>query len=219
MKKIYILFLSCIISLNLLGQNSEEAKLLLDEVSEKMGAYENMYIQFSQTLINEDAGIKKGDEPPIVGNITLQKEKYKLNYLGNIFIFDGKKMVVINNDDKEVTISEGDIDGDDGFIYPSKLLTFHKEGYNYEMGKLKTVKGRKIQFITLYPMDSESNIVEVKLAIDLNTKHIYQLIQTGENSSQTTFTITTFRSNQQLSETLFSLDTEKYSEKNGYSID
>ena len=219
MKKISVFFFSCILSLNLFSQNSEEAKLLLDAVSEKMGAYENMYIQFSQTLINEEAGIQKGDEPPIIGNITLQQEKYNLDYLGNTFIFDGKKMYVINNDEKEVTISDGDIDGDDGFIYPSKLLTFHKEGYTYAMGKLKKIKRKKIQFVTLYPIDSESNIVEVQLAIDTTTKHIYQLIQLGENNSKTTFTITQFESNQNLSDTLFSLNREKYSEKNGYSID
>jgi outer membrane lipoprotein-sorting protein len=219
MKKFGILFLSLLLSLNIVAQNSNKAKLLLDEVSTKMGAYENMNIGFSQTLVNEDAGIKEGDEPPIRGNITLQKEKYNLDYLGNKFIFDGKKMYVINTDEKEVTVSDGDVDGDDGFIYPSKLLTFYKEGYTFEMGKMKNMNGRKIQFINLFPMDSESNITKVQLAIDAKTKHIYQLIQIGENSSKTTFTITKFKSNQKLSEKFFSFDSEKYSEKNGYTID
>jgi outer membrane lipoprotein-sorting protein len=53
----------------------------------------------------------------------------------------------------------------------------------------------------------------------MKKKHIYQLIQTGENGSKTTFTITTFKPNQKLSESLFSFDTIKYSEKNGYTID
>ena len=35
---------------------------MLDEVSTKMGAYQNMFISFSQTLSNEDAGIKEGDQ-------------------------------------------------------------------------------------------------------------------------------------------------------------
>ncbi len=97
-----------------------------------MGAYKNMYIAFSSTLSNEDAGIKEGDEPPIRGEINLQGEKYNLNYLGNNFIFDGKKLYVINHDEKEIAITDGDLDGDDGFIYPSKLLTFYKEGYNFK---------------------------------------------------------------------------------------
>ena len=218
MKKITILFLSIFLTTITFSQNSEKAKSLLDEVSTKMGAYENMFISFSQTLSNEDAGIKEGDEPPIRGQITIQKEKYSLNYLGNKFIFDGKKLYVINNDEKEVSITDGDMGEDDGFIYPSKLLTFYKEGYNFEMGKLKNLNGRKIQFVILNPIDSNSDIVKVELAIDAKTKHIYKLIQTGSNGSKTTFTINEFKSNQTLSNTFFSFDEAKY-KKLKYTID
>jgi len=218
MKKITILFLSlCITSISF-SQNSAEAKALLDEVSTKMGAYENMYLGFSQTLSNEEVGIKEGDEPPIRGEINLQSEKYSLNYLGNKFIYDGAKLYVINNEEKEISITEGDLDGDDGFIYPSKLLTFYKEGYNFEMGKSQNINGRKIQFVTLNPIDSDSDIIKVELGIDAKTKHIYKLIQTGANSSKTTFTITTFKSNQTLSESFFKFDQQKYLSQN-YTID
>jgi outer membrane lipoprotein-sorting protein len=200
------------------GQSSEEAKKLLDEVSTKMSSYKNMYIGFSQSLINLEAGIKEGDEPPIRGEVNLAGEKYRLDYLGNQFIFDGKKLYVINNDEKEISVTDGDLDDEDGFIYPSKLLTFYKQGYNFEMGKLQTVKGRKLQFVTLYPIDSNSEIVKVELAIDAKTKHIVKLIQTGENGSKTTFTITNFKSNLNLSEDFFNFDREKYLKKK-YIID
>ncbi|WP_158838582.1 LolA family protein [Polaribacter sp. L3A8] len=218
MKKIGILFLSLFLTTITFSQNAKQAKSLLDEVSTKMGAYKNMSISFSQTLSNEDAGIMEGDEPPIRGKITLQGEKYSLNYLGNRFIFDGKKLYVINNDEKEVTVTNGDMGGDDGFIYPSKLLTFYKDGYNFEMGNLQNLNGRKIQLIILNPIDSNSDIVKVELAIDAKTKHIYKLIQIGTNSSKTTFTITEFKSDQTLSSSFFSFDEEKY-KKLHFSID
>jgi outer membrane lipoprotein-sorting protein len=218
MKEIAILFLSLFTITITFSQEGEKAKTLLNEVSEKMGNYSNMLIRFNQTLSNEDAGIKEGDEPPIRGAINLQGEKYNLNYLGNIFMYDGKKLFVINTDEKEISITDDDLEGDDGFIYPSKLLTFHKEGYNFEMGKLVNMNGRKIQFITLNPIDSESDIVKVELAVDAKTKHIYQLIQTGSNGSKTTFTITEFKSNQTLSENFFTFNKEKYLSQN-YTID
>ncbi len=218
MKKITILFLSLFLTTITFSQNAEKAKSLLDEVSTTMGAYKNMSISFSQTLSNEDAGIMEGDEPPIRGKITLSGEKYNLNYLGNQFIFDGKKLYVINNDEKEITVTDGDMSGDDGFIYPSKLLTFYKEGYNFEMGDLKNLKGRNIQLVTLSPIDSASDIVKVELAIDAKTKHIYKLIQTGSNGSKTTFTITEFKSNQTLPNNHFSFDEAKYKKLN-FSID
>ena len=218
MRKITVLILSlCLVTITF-SQNDEKAKSLLDEVSVKMGAYENMYIAFSQTLSNEDAGILENDEQPIKGEINLQKEKYLLNYLGNQFIYDGKKLYIINQDEKEISISNSDLSGDDGFIYPSKLLTFYKEGYNLQMGKIKNMNGRNIQFVTLNPIDSNSEIVKVALGIDLKTKHIYKLIQTGANASKTTFTINKFKKNSNLSENFFAFDKAKYLSLN-YTID
>lgn len=218
MTRVVTLVIAVLIAQVGFAQETNKAKQLLDEVSEKMGAYTNMEIGFSTSLINEDAGIEENDEPPINGKITLQGELYNLDYLGNTFIFDGKKLYVINHDDKEVTINEDDLSEDEGFIYPSKLLTFYKEGYNYKMGKLSNMSGRKIQYVELTPIDSNSEIVKVNLGIDEKSKHIYQLIQLGANGAKTTLTINQFKSNQDISALLFQFDREKY-EKLDYIVD
>jgi len=218
MKNSGILFLSLFITAITFSQSEAKATSLLDEVSVKMSAYKNMYIGFSQTLSNEDAGIKEGDEAPIKGEINLKGEKYNLNYLGNQFIYDGAKLHVINHDEREISISNGDLSADDGFIYPSKLLTFYQEGYVLEMGALKKMNGRNIQFVTLNPIDSASEIVKVALGIDAKTKHIYKLIQTGANGSKTTFTITKFKKNEALSENFFFFNKATYLSQN-YTID
>lgn len=217
MRKVGLLVAGLFMSLQIVAQStSAQAKVLLDEVSTKMGAYKNMSIGFTSTLVNEEAGIT--NDPPIRGNITLAGEKYNLNYLGNNFVFDGKKLVVINQEEKEVTVTNGDLEEEDGFIYPSKLLTFYKEGYTYAMGNIKNNKGRKVQYVDLTPIDSNSDIVKVQLGIDAKTKHIYKLVQIGSNGAVTTFTINKFKSNQAISKNLFDFDKNKY-EKLGYLID
>lgn len=218
LKNSIVLFVLLITNSFLFSQNSNEAKSLLEEVSAKMTSYKTLFIDFSQTLINEEAGIKKGDEPPIRGEIIIAGEKYQLDYLGNTFLYDGKNLYVINHDEKEITISKGDLDNDEGFIYPSKLFTFYKEGYQFEMGKLQNIKGMNIQFVSLYPIDSASEITKVELGIDPKTKHIINLIQTGTNGSKTTFTITKFKSNEILTDAFFTFDKQKYLNKN-YLID
>ncbi|WP_296637184.1 outer membrane lipoprotein carrier protein LolA [Polaribacter sp.] len=218
MKRILILCIYLLSSSFIFSQNSLEAKSILDEVSTKMNAYENMFIGFSQVLINEEAGILEGDEPPIRGEINLMGEKYNLKYLGNLFIYDANKLYIINHEEKEISISEGDLSADDGFIYPSKLFSFYKEGYNFEMGKLENINGRKIQFVSLNPIDSDSDIIKVQLGIDAKTKHIYKLIQTGSNGAKTSFTITTFKINQPISEDLFKFNKQKYLDQQ-YTID
>jgi len=218
MKNIKTIFLLVTLTIANSSFAQSKAKALLDEVSATMGAYTNMQIAFSSSLSNKDAGIKKGDEAPILGEISLEREKYNLNYLGNNFIFDGSKMYVINHDEKEISINDRDFDVEDGFIYPSKLLTFYKEGYTFSMGKIKTIKGKKIQFIELTPIDSDSEIVKVELGIEIKTKHIYKLSQLGANSSKTTFVITSFKSNQTFSKDTFTFNKAAYLKKN-YSID
>lgn len=218
MRKLLTLCVCLLTTSFIFSQNSLEAKSILDEVSLKMSAYDNMFIGFSQTLSNEEAGILEGDEPPIKGEINLMGDKYNLKYLGNLFIYDTKKLYIINHEEKEISISEGDLSADDGFIYPSKFFSFYKEGYNFEMGKLKNIKGRKIQFVSLHPIDSNSDIVKVELGIDAKTKHIYKLIQTGSNGAKTSFTITTFKSNQTISNDFFKFNRQKYIDLN-YMID
>ncbi|WKD86400.1 Outer-membrane lipoprotein carrier protein [Polaribacter huanghezhanensis] len=214
---IYFLFLFIGISTSNFAQDNE-AKKLLDEVSSTMTSYTNMEIAFTSSLSNEAAGIKEGDEPPMKGNIILEGEKYNLNYIGNNFIFDGEKLYVINHDEKEIAINDGDFDTEDGFIYPSKLLTFYQDGYTFKLGKTATVNGKEIQFVELTPIDSDSDIVKVELGIELKTKHIYKLVQTGANSSKTTFTITSLQSNQKLPKDTFVFNKKAYLKKN-YSID
>jgi|TARA_B110000977_G_scaffold26946_1_gene33805 outer membrane lipoprotein-sorting protein len=218
MKKTVSLFLSLFLTSIVISQNNESAHTLLDAVSEKMSAYKNMFIGFSQTLSNEEAGIKEGDELPIEGTIHLQNQKYRLNYLGNQFLFDGNKLFVINHDEKEISVSNNDLSGDDGFIYPSKLLTFYKEGYTLEMGAIEKIQGRKIQFVTLNPIDSASEIIKVELGIDLDNYHIFKLIQTGANAAKTTFTITQFKMNETLNENFFTFNRAAFVNKN-YIID
>jgi len=218
MNKIWLFVIMLMINTSVISQQKDEARLLLDKVSTTMKTYNNMILDFSTSLMNEEAGINEDDELPTRGSITLQGEMYNLNYLGNNFIFNGIKLYVINHDEKEVMINDQDLEEENGVIYPSKLLTFYKEGYNYKMSLIKLINGRKIQFIELTPIDTDSEIVKVNLGIDLKTNHIYKLIQFGDNGTKTTLTIDQFKSNQKISDELFQFDQNSY-EKLGYLID
>ncbi len=50
MKKIVSLFLSLFLTSLVVSQNDNSAHSLLDSVSEKMGAYKNMFLGFSQHI-------------------------------------------------------------------------------------------------------------------------------------------------------------------------
>tara|TARA_B100000767_G_scaffold43979_1_gene38134 strand:+ start:2278 stop:2922 length:645 start_codon:yes stop_codon:yes gene_type:complete len=206
--KIFLLILSIIISF--LGQaqsSNSEAQIILDEVSDKVNSYESMILKFRYVLENTEENIRQETS----GDITLEGEKYILNILGITRLYNGESLFTISPEDEEVTISSNNTT-EENTITPSELLSFYEDGYTYDMDIAQNINGRKIQYIKLTPIDSNSEIKYVLLGIDLNTKHIYKLIEIGSNDTKTTLTINSFKTNQNLSKKLFKFDPTKYSD-------
>ena len=204
MKKIYILFF-LITSHVLSGQS--EAELLLNDVSSKVESYDNIVISFKYALINIEENINQETR----GKVTMQGDKYVLNIMDITRIYDGKTLYSISPEDEEVTISSENSE-DDSTITPSKMLSFYKEGYTFKMDIIQTIKGRKIQYIKMNPIDSDSEIDHILLGIDIKTYHIHNLIEIGSNKTKTILTVNSFKTNQALSKSLFTFDDKKYSE-------
>ena len=184
-----------------------EAQQLLDEVSAKAKGYDSMTLEFKYVLENTEENIKQETR----GDVTLQDDKYVLNILGITRIFDGKSLTTISPEDEEVTISSNNTT-DENTITPSELLSFYEDGYSYKMDVIQNIMGRKIQYVKLNPIDSESEIKYVLLGIDSNTKHVYNLIEIGTNDTKTILTINSFKTNQPLSKTFFEFDAKKHSD-------
>ncbi len=86
------------------------------------------------------------------------------------------------------------------------------------MGTLKNIKGIKIQYVKLTPIDSNSEIDSILVGIDIKTKHIYNILETGKNNTITTLEVRTFKTNQPISEKLFIFDKVKYRDQKKYTI-
>ena len=204
--------LSCLLMLGGSFAMAQNAKALLDEVSAKVRSYDNIVIDFKYSLENSKQGVSQDTR----GDVTLEGDKYQLNMLGSTRMSDGKMVYTIVPEDEEVTISSVNSQEEAG-ITPSEMLTFYENGYTYKMDIVQNVKGRKIQFVKLTPIDSNAEIKDILLGIDSMTKHIYKLIQTDEAGTKYTITVNSFKTNQPISKTLFSFDEPKYKE-DGYYI-
>ena len=198
--------------ISLITVQAQDAKTLLDEVSTKVKSYDNILINFNYTLNNVKEQVKQDTR----GNITLKGEHYFLNMLGVTRISNGEKIYTIIPEDEEVTISSYNAEENKG-ISPSKMLTFYEQGYHYHMEALQNVKGRKIQFIKLIPKNSNAEIKDILLGIDMQSKQVYQLIQTDPSGTSYTITIHSFKTNQVISKNLFVFDEAKYKSE-GYYI-
>lgn len=204
MKKYFNILALLLFSISTQAQD-KKAKDLLNQVTSIVKGYNNIVIDFKYTLNNSKENINQNSK----GNVTMKGNQYLLNFMGVTKIFDGKKSYTIVPEDEEVTISTVN-ENDDSVITPSKMLTFFNSGYKYSMDIVQDIKGRKIQYIKLVPNNTKDPRKEILLGIDVQTKHIYNLIETGKKGTKTTLTVNSFKTNQPLSKNQFIFVASKY---------
>ncbi len=205
-KKIQTILITFLFLLSFSVQaQDKKAKALLDEVTSKVKSYSNIVIDFKYSLNNAKENINQDSK----GNVTMKGNQYVLNFMGVTKIFDGKKSYTIVPEDEEISISTVN-DKDNDAITPSKMLSFFNSGYKFTMDILQDIKGRKIQYIKLVPTDIKDKRKEILLGIDVQTKHIYNVIETGKKGTKTTLTVNSFKTNQPLSKNQFTFAESKY---------
>ena len=204
MKKCLAVFALLLFSYSIQAQD-KKAKNLLDQVTAKIKTYENIVIDFKYTLNNSKENINQESK----GNVTMKGNLFVLNLMGVTKLFDGKKTYTINPEDEEINVTKFN-EKDDSSITPSKMLTFFNSGYKYVWDILQDVKGRKIQYIKLIPINAKDARKEILLGIDNQTKNIYNVIEVGKNGTKTILTVNSFKTNQPLSKNQFTFEASKY---------
>jgi outer membrane lipoprotein-sorting protein len=187
------------------AQNAQKAKALLDQVTAKIKSYDNIAIDFKYSVSNPKENLNQESK----GTVVLKGNLYVLDFMGITRIFDGKKVYNIVPEDEEISISKHDDQKADA-LTPSKILTFFNSGYKYNWDILQNIKGRKIQYVKLIPVDAKDKTKEVLIGIDVQTKHIYNVIQTEKDGTKMIITINSFKTNQPLSKNHFTFTESKY---------
>lgn len=203
-KSYFFLFLSVTIP-NVWSQTSSQAQRLLESASRQMQTYENIEFEFSYVLNNRTEQINQESS----GKVIIAKEKYKLNFLDAIQIFNGKQLYTIVPENEEITIIQLD-DQEDLIFNPKEFLQFYKEGYNYFWDISQRIKGKNIQFVKLIPTNDNKDLKLLLVGIDTKLNHIYKLIEVGNNGTQTTLTINKMKVNNSLPQNLFVFDEDNY---------
>ena len=85
----------------LFAQGPEQARYLLEQVSNKIEKQKNMRFEFKYVLENKEEQIRQETE----GKVTLAGDRYKLEFLEIIQLFDGEKIYTIVPENEEITVS------------------------------------------------------------------------------------------------------------------
>jgi len=188
------------------SQTSQEARNFLEKASKKLDSYISFELEFSYVLNNRIEQINQESK----GKVTVAGDKYKLNFLDAIQLFDGKTIYIIVPENEEITLINSNDEEEDFMFNPNDLLSFYKEGYDYHWDISQKIKGKNIQFIKLIPKGDDSDIKSILVGIDTYENHIYRLIEVGLNGTVTTLTINSMEINKKLNSDFFVFDPSDY---------
>ena len=204
-KQINVLFILLISSITI-AQEQQRAEALLDEVSENLAQFNNIAITFTYELVNRKELIQQKEK----GSLIVEGDAYLLKLMGIEQLSDGINKHTINADNEEVLIEPLSNGFDEG-LSPSKIFSFYNQGYRFEWDILQPLYGgRKIQYIKLIPIDTYAQASYLLLGIDTKTKNIYKLIEVGNDGTETTLTIGSFKTNIEIPTNTFVFSASDY---------
>lgn len=205
MKRQIKLFLILLVIGRTIAQE-QRAEILLNEVSESMAQFDNISITFTYELVNRKELIQQKEK----GSLVVEGDAYLLKLMGIEQLSDGINKHTINSENQEVLI-EPLGNGFDEDLSPSKIFSFYKQGYRFEWDIMQPLYGgRKIQFIKLIPIDTYSQASYLLLGIDMFTKNIYKLIEVDNDGTETTLTISSFKTNIEIPKNTFVFSLSEY---------
>ncbi len=204
-KQINLLFILLISSITL-AQEQQRAEAFLDEVSENLAQFNNISINFTYELVNRKELIQQKEK----GSLIVEGNAYLLKLMGIEQLSDGINKHTINLDNEEVLIESLSDSFEEG-LSPSKIFSFYNQGYRFEWDILQPLYGgRKIQYIKLIPIDTYAQASYLLLGIDTKTKNIYKLIEVGNEGTETTLTISSFKTNIEIPTNTFVFSASDY---------
>ncbi len=188
-----------------MAQSSPEAKAQLDKVTKVVSSYNNIEIEFTYELVNNEADVNSKTK----GTILLAGDKYKLNVLGMTRLYDGSKLYTISPEDEEITISSDQDEGSET-ISPNEMLKFFNTGYHAKMDIVQKLPGRSIQFIKLVPVKKSQEVSYLLFGVDKATNMVYRLIEIGSQNTKTIITVDSYKVNSKLPPNALKFDSKDY---------
>ena len=206
MKKIIsLLSVLTICTVAVFGQNTKDAKAILDKVSQKTKSYSTISINYS--LVHTSPN---GTNDKATGNLLMKGNKYQMSFLDNILYCDGKNLWTYMVEEKEVVVSTVD-NSDSEALNPAKVLTMYEKGFKYKFIQDRFEASRAIYVIDLYPVDIEnSEYSKVRLSIDKDKTQLWKAEYFSKDGNKYTITVNTFKVNEQIPETSFTFDKAKH---------
>ncbi len=203
MKKTISLLLLLTLAFGIFAQKDKKATEILDRVIEKTESQKTLEIEFIYSMHNLEADIHDDKE----GILLVMGDKYKLTFVQQIMISDGKTLWTLLPDDKEVMIN--DVEENSEAITPSNLLNSYGDNYKSKYLREDNINGKTVELIELTPLEGKT-YTKIELAIEKGMDQIYSFSMFDKNGSTYSYTIKKYTANKTVSEFEFIFNEADY---------
>ena len=204
MKKIVNLIIAIsILATPAIAQTDASAKKILDAVSAKLKTYKGISANFSMTTKGRTGKINNNS----TGKIAIKGNKYYIKQ-GTTEIFnDGNKTWNYNGND-EVTVTDGDVDGE--ALTPQRLLSdFYDKDFTYKL----VSTGANFHEIQMTPVDKRKNFQRVNIFVDKTKMMVTKARVLDKSNNTTEFNLSNIITNAGIADNTFVFDAKKYKKR------
>lgn len=187
------------------AQNDSKAKGILDEVSKKIKTLKSLKANFTITI----TGAKNAKPQTKTGIVNMKGEKYYVSLSGQEIFCDTKNIWTYMKESNEVQITS--FDPKENSFTPSKLFTnFYDKEYSYKYDGEKIVNGKKVDAITLTPINKSKQYSKIELLIDKATTIVAGGKMYEKNGNIYSYSVSGYTQNPNLADNIFIFDKAKY---------
>ncbi|MCX6289291.1 MAG: outer-membrane lipoprotein carrier protein LolA [Bacteroidetes bacterium] len=199
MRYLFILFIA-LISLPVLAQKDPQAKVILDQLGQKVKLSKGILVNIQLSTKN-NKGKSMGTKSI---NLKMKGEKYLLNEGKMEILCDG---LSIYNFDGANSISKSAMGESDQTLSPQKLLSgSYDKDFNFSLLSKNTSKA----IIELFPIDKRKNFQKVTLVIDLLKSALSNASILDKSNNITDVKVLSISYTAQLADNLFIFNRAKY---------
>jgi len=215
MKKLLFYTIFILTATHAFAQKDAQAKVILNQVSQKYRSYPVIKSDFSFTIDNPQANIKETRNGTLITQSKGGKYKVILYTATGAktdeeqeIISDGKSQWTYLKADKEVQVSDADNSGE-GFN-PAQLFTMYEHGYKYIYNGDQKIGGKTYQSIDLTPEDDKKPFFKIRLTIDKVKKQIYSALIFDKSGSKYNYTLRSLTPATKVPDNTFTFDTKAH---------
>ena len=207
MKKLLFLLAIVLIANVLKAQTDAKAKQILDQTSQKTRSLKTISADFTFSMQNKQMKINETNN----GSIKLKGNKYVVEIPGaGLKVFaDGKTSWNYMKTGNQVTIATID-ESSSELMNPSSVFTIYEKGFKSKFIAEKTVEGKPVYQIELYPDKSEFEVSKITIEINKSTSMIQSALLDGTDGNTYTIKVNKFESNKEIPDVEFAFDAKKY---------